>query len=101
MFDRARDADYEELARQARDLAGALGEEPAAERRAEARAQLARLQARLAQVAAIDFFGAHGREAAEGLLAAPGGPAARGRAGRAAPTGAGRRASARCGAGPG
>src|ERR687885_489758 len=38
MFDRARDADYEDLARQARDLAGALGEEPSAERRAEARA---------------------------------------------------------------
>jgi hypothetical protein len=70
MFDRARDADYGELARQARDLAGALGEEPAAERRVEARAQLARLRARLAQVAAIDFFGAPGSQAAEGLLAA-------------------------------
>ena len=70
MFDRARDADYGELARQARDLAGTLGEEPAAERRVEARAQLARLRARLAQVAAIDFFGAPGSQAAEGLLAA-------------------------------
>jgi hypothetical protein len=70
MFDRARDADYGELARQARDLAGALGGEPSAERRAEARAQLARLRARLAQVAAIDFFGAPGSQAAEGLLAA-------------------------------
>ena len=70
MFDRARDADYGELAEQARDLAGTLGEGPAAERRAEARAQLARLRARLAQVAAIDFFGAPGSQAAEGLLAA-------------------------------
>lgn len=70
MFDRARDADYGELARQARDLAGTLGGEPAAERRVEARAQLARLRARLAQVAAIDFFGAPGSQAAEGLLAA-------------------------------
>src|SRR3954454_14124115 len=70
MFDRARDADYAELARQARDLAGTLGDEPTAERRAEARAQLARLRARLAQVAAIDFFGAPGSQAAEGLLAA-------------------------------
>jgi hypothetical protein len=70
MFDRARDADYGELARQARDLAGTLGEGPAAERRVEARAQLARLRARLAQVAAIDFFGAPGSQAAEGLLAA-------------------------------
>ena len=70
MFDRARDADYGELARQARDLAGTLGGEPAAETRVEARAQLARLRARLAQVAAIDFFGAPGSQAAEGLLAA-------------------------------
>src|SRR3954447_25609849 len=74
MFDRARDADYGELAEQARDLAGTLGGEPAAERRVEARAQLARLRARLrarlAQVAAIDFFGAPGSQAAEGLLAA-------------------------------
>jgi hypothetical protein len=70
LFDRARDADYGELARQARDLAGTLGEGPAAERRVEARAQLARLRARLAQVAAIDFFGAPGSQAAEGLLAA-------------------------------
>src|SRR3954454_17544393 len=69
MFDRARDADYAELARQARDLAGTLGDEPTAERRAEARAQLARLRARLAQVAAIDLFGAPGSQAAEGLLA--------------------------------
>src|SRR3954447_24368402 len=71
MFDRARDADYGELARQARDLAGTLGGEPAAETRVEARAQLARLRARLrarlAQVAAIDFFGAPGSQAAEGL----------------------------------
>src|SRR5690349_3863762 len=32
MFDRARDADYEELAKQARDLVGTLGDEPTAER---------------------------------------------------------------------
>src|SRR3954452_208599 len=70
LFDRARDADYGELAEQTRDLAGTLGGEPAAERRAEARAQLARLRARLAQVATIDFFGAPGSQAAEGLLAA-------------------------------
>jgi hypothetical protein len=70
LFDRARDADYEELARQARDLAGTLGEEPSADKRAEALSQLARLRARLAQVAAIDFFGAPGSQAVEGLLAA-------------------------------
>src|SRR5919199_721846 len=70
LFDRARDADYEDLAKQARDLAAGLEGDPSAERRAEARPQLARLKARLAQVAAIDFFGAPGSQAAEGLLAA-------------------------------
>src|SRR5919206_204916 len=70
LFDRARDADYEELAKQARDLAAGLEGGPCAERRAEARPQLARLKARLAQVAAIDFFGAPGSQAAEGLLVA-------------------------------
>ena len=68
LFDRARDADYEELAKEVRALAAALGDDPPPEQRAEAKAQLARLKARLAQVAAIDFFGANGREAAEGLL---------------------------------
>ena len=45
------------------------GSDAPPEQRAEAKAQLARLKARLAQVTAIDFFGANGREAAEGLLA--------------------------------
>lgn len=70
LFDRARDADYEALAGEARQLAAELdaaaqtGGEPA-----DARPRLARLRARLEQVAAIDFFGAHGRQAAESLLA--------------------------------
>ena len=68
LFDRARDEDYQELAKELRAVAAALGDDPLPERRAEAKAQLARLKARLAQVAAIDFFGADGREAAEGLL---------------------------------
>jgi hypothetical protein len=68
LFDRARDADYDELAKEIRALAAAIGAEAPPERRAEAKAQLARLKARLAQVASIDFFGANGREAAEGLL---------------------------------
>src|SRR5215217_9431577 len=68
LFDRARDEDYEELAKELRAVAAALGDDPPPERRAEARAQLVRFKARLAQVAAIDFFGADGREAAEGLL---------------------------------
>jgi hypothetical protein len=68
LFDRARDQDYEELAKELRAVAAALGNDPPPERRAEAKAQLARLKARLAQITAIDFFGADGRETAEGLL---------------------------------
>jgi hypothetical protein len=68
LFDRARDEDYQELAKELRAVAAALGDDPPLERRVEAKAQLARLKARLSQVAAIDFFGADGREAAEGLL---------------------------------
>src|SRR6478736_4783561 len=76
LFDRARDADYGELARQARDLAGTLGEGPAAERRVEARAQLARLRARRPR-----------EPGGRGPAGRPGGPAARGGAGRARGTG--------------
>jgi hypothetical protein len=68
LFDRARDEDYEELTKELRAVAAALGDDPPPERRAEAKAQLARLKARLAQITAIDFFGADGRETAEGLL---------------------------------
>jgi hypothetical protein len=70
LFDRARDADYEAIGKEARTIAEALGAEgPSPEQRTEARGQFARLKARLAQVVAIDFFGANGREAADGLLA--------------------------------
>jgi len=55
-FVAARDADYAQIAEEAR--------------RAEvAEAELARLQRRLADVVAIDFFGAPGREPAEALIA--------------------------------
>src|SRR3546814_4551233 len=52
VFDAARDADYEELAREARALCE--GEYVVA-------ADVGRLRKRLNEVAAIDFFGAHGR----------------------------------------
>src|SRR5215217_2644420 len=68
LFDRTRDADYDELAKEVRTLAAAIGNDAPPEQRTEAKAQLARLKARLAQVTLIDFFGANGREAAEGLL---------------------------------
>lgn len=60
LFSAARDADYGVLREEARALArpGSPGAE----------AQLARLRRRLAEVAAIDFFGAAGRETAEAAL---------------------------------
>jgi hypothetical protein len=68
LFDRARDTDYAEIAKEARDMAKGLGRKPSRDGRAAVAARLAKLRARLAQVYAIDFFGASGREAADGLL---------------------------------
>ena len=68
LFDRARDADYSELAKEAQGLAKSLRRKGAGNTAAELRVQIARLRKRLAEIAAIDFFGAIGRETAEGLL---------------------------------
>jgi hypothetical protein len=68
LFDRARNADYEDVARNARALAGKVRPNSRPERLAELRVQVARLQKRLSQVVTIDFFGAVGRDQAEGLL---------------------------------
>lgn len=60
LFDAARDADYDELTREARaSLAGEISN-----------ADLKRLRKRLGEIAAIDFFDAHGRQAAEAAIAA-------------------------------
>ena len=71
IFDAARDSDYAAIAKEARALQGL------ATRRARARfpdvapteAALARLHKRLAEVVAIDFFGAAGRDRVERALA--------------------------------
>lgn len=68
VFDAARDADYEELAREARTVA---------EAEYVSTADVRRLRKRLDEIAAIDFFGAHGRQAADAVIAQ-----ADGRAGR-------------------
>lgn len=68
LFDRARDADYQEIGSEARALAESLSREPSPEDGIDAQARLAKLKARFAQVHAIDFFGANGREAVDGLL---------------------------------
>jgi hypothetical protein len=70
LFQAAREADYRELAGEARALGAAMPRRgPAGGRRAEAGGQVARLRRRLAEIEGIDFFGAPGREIAEGLVA--------------------------------
>lgn len=60
LFDAARDADYAEIAQNARRLID-TGPVSAAE--------IARLRKRLDEIGRIDFFGAHGRQQAEAALA--------------------------------
>src|ERR1700724_986065 len=68
LFDRARDADYAELAKEAQAIAKALRRKARGNTTTEFRAQVARLRKRLAEIAAIDFFGAIGRETTDELL---------------------------------
>jgi hypothetical protein len=68
LFNTAREEDYDLLAKDARTLADTLRQNPTADAKAEAKAQIAKLKARADQVLAIDFFGANGREALDGLL---------------------------------
>lgn len=68
LFTAARDGDYEAIAKEARVLTEALRQDLNAKTKVEGRAQLTRLKAKLAQVVAIDFFGANGRETVDGLL---------------------------------
>jgi hypothetical protein len=68
-FHAARDADYGEIAEAARTLAAELprGVIPD-DRRSQVEVEISRLRRRLTEVSGIDFFGAPGREAAEGLV---------------------------------
>jgi hypothetical protein len=66
-FHAARDADNAEIGAAARTLHAALQRKAGpASRRDQLQADVARLRRRLAEVARIDFFGAPGRETAEG-----------------------------------
>jgi len=69
LFDQARDGDYANIAKEVRALAKGMRPKLKQERINELRAQAARLRKRLAEIVSIDFFGAIGRETAEGLLA--------------------------------
>jgi hypothetical protein len=64
LFDAARDEDYAEVAAAARELAGKRADGTDA----EFATQVARLRKQLDEIVAIDFFGADGREPAEGLV---------------------------------
>jgi hypothetical protein len=70
MFRSARDAEYQEVAQGARELLRKLPRkgEVGDERRAELEPQLVRLQKRVAEIAAVDFFHGRGREPVEGLI---------------------------------
>lgn len=59
LFDAARDADYDELTREARTL----GDSDLV-----AAAEVRRLRKRMEDIGQIDFFGAHGRQAAEAAI---------------------------------
>ena len=68
-FHAARDADYAEIAEAARKLEAELPRKGIPEdRRSQLETDLARLRRRLTEVGRIDFFGAPGREAAEGRV---------------------------------
>ena len=69
LFDTARDEDYAAVAKEARALSARLDAAANLDEAAEVRAQVRRLRKRLADVAAIDFFGATGRLSAESLVA--------------------------------
>ena len=69
LFDAARDADYAEIAEQARGIGLTAAGASAPDGVAAARGQVGRLRRRIADVARIDFFGAPGRVAVEALLA--------------------------------
>lgn len=68
LFDQARDADYADVAKEARALGKALRPRLKESAAKEIRSQIARLRKRIAEIAEIDFFGAIGRDAAEDLL---------------------------------
>ena len=68
LFDGARDEDYARIADEAREITARQSEEMADRELAELATQVARLRKQLDAVVAIDFFGANGRLAAQGLV---------------------------------
>jgi hypothetical protein len=71
LFNTARDADYSQIAQEARQLRqkNHVGKHLPEAEKSQLRSQVEKLQRRLAEVAALDFFGAPAREVAAGLVA--------------------------------
>jgi hypothetical protein len=68
LFNAARDADYHAIAEEARAITRELTDKIEPDKRTELKARLTRLRTRRDQTVAIDFFGANGRETADGLI---------------------------------
>ena len=68
LFDAARDEDYQRIAVEARELAARLADDLPDGALSEIASQTARLRKQLDAIVAIDFFGADGREPAEGMV---------------------------------
>jgi hypothetical protein len=68
MFQSAREADYRELVEELRNMAEEIPATTAAKTGSEPAIDLSGVKRRLAELIAIDFFGAPGRETAEGLI---------------------------------
>jgi hypothetical protein len=70
LFQSAREADYRDLAEEARQVAASLPKRgpPPENRRNEVANHIARLRQRMSELVEIDFFGAPGREIVEGLV---------------------------------
>lgn len=71
LFQAAREAEYAETAEEARRLAESIATRRKMDEteRLQAEVNLRRIKRRLAEIVAIDFFGAPGREAVDGLIA--------------------------------
>ena len=68
LFNAARDADYDAIADEARAITSELDDKIEPDKRTELKGRLTRLRTRRDQTVAIDFFGANGRETADGLI---------------------------------
>jgi hypothetical protein len=69
LFDQARDTDYDDITKEALAAAKSLRPNLKPEDITDLRSQIARMRKRLGDVVALDFFGAIGRQKAEGALA--------------------------------